>query len=207
MSPPNLRIRRATTDDVQELKALWDSRQLPAGDLEKRLTEFQLVETSDGQFLGAIGIQIVRQHARLHSEAYTDFDIADPARQLFWERILMIAANHGVFRLWTQHDSPAWIFRGFQPATADTLARLPEEWKGLEGQWFTSRLKDEEALATLEKELATFRESGKEDTAQMLSQAHTLRTIIIVIFFAIGILGLCIAGFLLLRYLSASPMR
>jgi len=207
MSPPNLRIRRATTDDIQNLKALWDSRQLPADDLEKRLTEFQLVESTDGQFLGAIGIQIVRQHARLHSEAYTDPDIADQARQLFWERIRMIAANHGVFRLWTQHDSPAWIFRGFQPATADTLARLPEEWKGLEGQWFTSQLKDEEALATLEKELATFRESGKHDTAQTLSQARTFRTVIIVIFFAIGILALCAAGLLLLHYLSPSPMR
>jgi len=36
MSPPHLRIRRATTDDFQNLKALWDSRQLPADDLEKR---------------------------------------------------------------------------------------------------------------------------------------------------------------------------
>ena len=207
MSPPNLRIRRATTDDVQNLKALWNARQLPAGNLEKRLTEFQIAESTDGQFLGTIGIQIVRQHARLHSEAYTDLDIADQVRQLFWERIRLVAANHGVFRLWTQHDSPTWIFLGFQPGTADTFARLPEEWRGLEGQWFTCQLKDEEALVTLEKELATFRESGKQDAAQTLSQAHTLRTIIIVISFAIGILGLCTAGLLLLRYLSASPMH
>src|SRR5208283_6075814 len=49
-----------------------------AGDeLEKRLTEFQVIVTADGQIAGAIGIQIIRQHALLHSEGYTDFSVAD----------------------------------------------------------------------------------------------------------------------------------
>jgi hypothetical protein len=174
-------------------------------DLEKRLTEFQLVESADGQFLGAIGIQIVRQHAWLHSEAYTDSDIAEPARQLFWERIRMIAANHGVFRLWTQHDSPSWMFRGFQPATDEALARLPEEWKKREGQWFTIQLKNEEVIAELEKELASFKQSEKQQTAQTLNQARTFRTVIIAIGLAIGITGICWAVYLLFRNMLPSP--
>ena len=46
---------------------------LPAGELEKRLTEFQVVEAADGQIAGAIGVQIIRQHALLHSEGHTDW--------------------------------------------------------------------------------------------------------------------------------------
>jgi N-acetylglutamate synthase-like GNAT family acetyltransferase len=97
MSSPNLRIRRATMDDFLSLKSLWNSMHFPAGELEKRLTEFQVVEAADGQIVGAIGVQIIRQHALLHSEGYTDFAVADAARQLFWERIQTIAAHHGVF--------------------------------------------------------------------------------------------------------------
>ena len=81
---------------------------LPPDELEKRLTEFQVVETADGKLLGAIGIQIVRQHALLHSEGYSDFALADAARQLFWERVQTLASNHGVFRIWTQESSPFW---------------------------------------------------------------------------------------------------
>ena len=79
MSSPNLRIRRATTDYFRSLQALWNSMRLPADELEKRLTEFQVVEAADGQIVGAIGVQIIRQHALLHSEGYTDFAVADAA--------------------------------------------------------------------------------------------------------------------------------
>ena len=161
MSPPNLRIRRATTDDFQSLRSLWKSMRLPAGELEKRLTEFQVIETADGQIVGAIGVQIIRQHALLHSEGYTDFAVADAARQLFWERIQTIAAHHGVFRLWTQENSPFWARWGFQPANAEILERLPEEWKRSEGKWLTIQLKNEEAIAALDKELERIQGIGK----------------------------------------------
>ena len=76
MNPSTIRIRRATTDDFQSLRLLWNSVRLPAGDLEKRLTEFQVVEAADGQIVGAIGVQIIGRHALLHSEGYTDFAAA-----------------------------------------------------------------------------------------------------------------------------------
>jgi N-acetylglutamate synthase-like GNAT family acetyltransferase len=126
MSPPNLRVRRATTDDFQALRSLWNSMSLPADDLEKRLTEFQVIESGDGQISGAIGLQIVRQHALLHSEAYADFSLADEARQLFWERIQTIASHHGVFRLWTQENSPFWSRCGFRIVITESLVHLPE---------------------------------------------------------------------------------
>ncbi|MGD0253203.1 MAG: hypothetical protein ABSC01_10960 [Verrucomicrobiota bacterium] len=199
MSSPNLRIRRATTDDFQSLKSLWHSMRLPTNELEKRLTEFQVIETADGQIVGAIGVQIIRQHALLHSEGYTDFAVADAARQLFWERIQTITAHHGVFRLWTQENSPFWVRWGFQPANAETLERLPDEWKPSEGKWLTIQLKNEEAIATLEKELEAFRELEKKRTAQTLEQARTMTTTITIIAFVVGIVLIGVAIYLFVR--------
>jgi N-acetylglutamate synthase-like GNAT family acetyltransferase len=206
MSSPDLRIRRATTDDFQSLRSLWNSMRLPAGELEKRLTEFQVIETADGQIVGAIGVQIIRQHALLHSEGYTDFAVADAARQLFWERIQTITAHHGVFRLWTQENSPFWVRWGFQPATVELLERLPGEWKRSEGKWLTVQLKNEEAIAALEKELEAFRESEKKRTAETLDQARTMTTTITVIAFVVGIVLIGVAFYLFMRR-GFLPMR
>ena len=199
MSLPHLRIRRATTDDFQHLQALWNSMRFPVDELEPRLTEFQVVETADGEIAGAIGLQIVRQHALLHSEGYTDFSIADAARQLFWERIQTIAAHHGVFRIWTQEQSPFWPRWGFQPATAEALERLPAEWNQSGEKWLTFQIKDEEALARIDKELAQFRESEKQRTEQTLGQAHTLTSTITIIAFVVGIALIGVAIFLFMR--------
>ena len=207
MSLPNLRIRRATTDDFQSLRSLWKSMRLPAGELEKRLTEFQVMVTADGQIVGAIGVQIIRQHALLHSEGYTDFSMADAARELFWERIQTIAAHHGVFRLWTQEKSPFWARWGFQPANAETLARLPEEWKCSDEKWLGIQLKDEEAIAALDKELAQFRELEKKRTAETLEQARTMTKTFTVILFILGIILIGAAFFLLMRRNPFLPPR
>ena len=192
MSSTRLRIRRATTDDFQSLRSLWNSMRLPADELERRLTEFQLVESTDGQLVGAIGIQIVRQHARLHSEAYADLSLADAARELFWERIQVIASHHGVFRLWTQEKSPFWSRCGFRIVITESLVQLPEEWKQLEGKWYSLQLKNEEIItAAFEKHLAGFMDSGKKQAARVSEKARTLNTIVIIVCF--GIFLSCIA--------------
>jgi N-acetylglutamate synthase-like GNAT family acetyltransferase len=180
---------------------------LPADELERRFTEFQVVESADGQIAGAIGLQIIRQHARLHGEAYTDFSLADTARQLFWERIQLIASHHGVFRLWTQENSPFWSRCGFRIVITESLVQLPEEWKRFEGKWYALQLKNETALADLEKELTTFKESEKQRNAQTLEQARTLRTIITVIGFGVGILCLGVLIYLLMHRNPFSQMH
>jgi N-acetylglutamate synthase-like GNAT family acetyltransferase len=197
---PRLHIRRATVDDLTALKSLWLAAQLPADELESRLTEFQVVE-ADGIFAGALGLQIQQQHARLHTEDYTDFSVADAARELFWERIQNLAANHGVFRLWTQETSPFWTRWGFHPANAETLARLPEAWKNLEGQWLTLELKNEDAInAALKNQFGNFMDAEKKQTAQVAARARQLRAFFTVIFFAIGLICIAFAVWLLLRH-------
>ena len=198
---PNLQTHRATVDDLPALLALWRGAQWPTAELESRLTEFQVAE-ADGQFAGALGLEILRQHARLHSEDYADFAHADAARELFWQRIEKLAANHGVFRVWTQETSPFWTGWGFHPANAETLERLPDEWKAFDGKWLTIELKNEDVItAALGTQFAGFMEAEKQQTAQVSAQARSLRTIFTIIFFAIGI-GLCAYAFYLLRHHS-----
>jgi N-acetylglutamate synthase-like GNAT family acetyltransferase len=200
---PPLHIRRATVDDLPALKSLWLTARLPADELEARLTEFQVVEAG-GVFAGALGLQIVRQHARLHSEDYADFSVADAARELFLERIQKLAAHHGVFRVWTQETSPFWPRWGFQPANVETLERLPDEWKNLEGGWLTLELKNEDAInAALGNQFAGFMATEKKQTAQVADRARKLRLFITIAGFGIFFICLAIAVYLLLHH----PMR
>jgi len=196
---PQLHIRRATVDDLPALKSLWLAAQLPADKLKDHLTEFQVVE-ADGKFAGALGVQIIRQHARLHSEDYSDFAVADAARELFWERIQKLAANHGVFRIWMIEDSPFWTRWGFQPASAETLARLPDEWKNLEGKWLTLELKNEDAInAALQNQFAGFMAAEKKSAAHLAERARQLKLFITIAGFGIFFVCLVVAGWLLLH--------
>ena len=179
---------------------------LPADELEKRLTEFQVAETADGKLIGTIGIQIVGRHARLHSESYVDFAQADAARECFWERLQTLASNHGVFRLWTQESSPFWSRLGFRSVIGKKLSDLPSEWQQGRGEWFTLQLKDEEKITNaLDKDFAAFMSMERQNTERAFQQAKTLRTIITVIGFVIGILCFVIVGYLLIHRSPTLP--
>jgi len=196
----DIRIRRATIDDLPGLRGIWLSMRQPADELEKRLKEFQVVENGRHEVVGCIGIQISGQYALLHDEGFSDFSVADRARELFWERLQTLAANHGVFRVWTLENSPFWTRWGFQPADAETLARLPNPWKSLEGNWFTLELKDEDAVtAALQTKFAGFMTTEKEQTARISEQAKTLKTIITIVGFAIFGLCMCILVYWLMH--------
>src|ERR1700722_5258902 len=171
MNSPSLRARRATVEDLATLKAIWISMQLPADNLEGRLTEFQVVER-DCEVVGAIGLLILRTAALLHSEGYSDFSVADIARKLFWERIQTLAANHGVFRLWTLENSPFWLRWGFQSADTEALARLPDEWKSPDANWFTLELKNEAVInAALQSQFIGHMAAEKKSTEETLARA------------------------------------
>src|SRR5882762_4865784 len=158
---------------------------LPADQLESRLTEFQVVER-DGEVVGAVGFQIVRTAGLLHNEGYSDFSVADAARQMFWDRIQTLASNHGVFRLWTQETSPFWLRWGFQPADMESLARLPDEWKGSEEKWYTLELKNEAVIsAVMEQQLSSFRSSENQQANKVMARAKTVTTVVTVFFFIV----------------------
>src|SRR5580765_781319 len=108
MNSANYRVRRATVDDLAALKVLWESMSFGAVELEKKLTEFQVAEAPDGEIAGALGFEINQRHGRIHSEAFAPSSPADIVRPMIWTRLQSLCMNHGVFRLWTQEQSPFW---------------------------------------------------------------------------------------------------
>jgi len=202
MNPkPGLRVRRATVDDLVTLRTIWLSMRLTADELERQLKDFQVVENADGDVLGTVGIQFSKQHAMLYGEGFSDFSVADAARQLFWKRFEALAANHGIFRIWTQETSPFWTRWGFQPANAEILSRLPDEWKASEGKWLTLELKNEAAVtAALENKFAGFLDAEKKQTARVAEKARTLKTVITIVGFTIGISCIAIAIYLFIHH-------
>jgi N-acetylglutamate synthase-like GNAT family acetyltransferase len=204
MNSHPLHVRRAVVDDLPALRSLWTVARLPAAELESRLTEFQVVENG-GAFAGAVGFQVVRQHARFYAEDYADFSVADAARELFWERFQTLAASHGVFRVWTQETSPFWTRWGFQPANAETLVRLPDEWKSLAGSWLTLELKNEEVInAALKNQFAGFMDAEKKKTAQVAAQARKIRLFITLASFAVFFICLAVTIWMLWHRASAA---
>ena len=201
MSLPGYTVRRATLDDIKPLSALWKSMQFPAPDLEKRVTEFQVVTSPDGKLLGALGFQIAERQGRLHSEAFTDFSLADTLRPLLWERIQSIATNHGLVRLWTQEQAPFWTHTGLVPASKEALQKLPPAWNNSHGNWLMVQLRDETAVAaiSLDKEFAMFMESEKQRTEKAFQQARTLKVFATLIAVGLAIFVIVAAVYFLRR--------
>lgn len=179
MSSFKFNARRATVDDLPRLKELWALMHFADVDLERQLTDFQVVTDESGFVIGALALQQSGRHARIHSEAFEDFSLADYARPVLWARIQTLATNHGLARLWTQERSPFWNQNGFLPADSEALERIPSIWDRFAVGWLTLKLKDEDALASLEKEFALFVESEKTQRGQLLGQAKIVKTLVI----------------------------
>ena len=199
MTASTLRVRRATIEDLAMLRPLWDSIHLPVAELEPRLTEFQVVEDADGKIIGEIGFQIGGDQGRLHNEAFTDFSLADTARELLWKRIQTLATNHGILRLWMLESTPFWIRLGFKPPLPEDLKKLPVNWITEKASWLTLQLKNEAAINAVEKELAMFMSAQKQQSDRTMEQMRTLKNLatILAVIFAIFAFGAAI--FLLLK--------
>lgn len=184
MVSPAYQVRRATLDDLEALTALWTAMRFDVTDLRNRLTEFQVALDAAGRLAGAIGFQIHQRQGLIHSEGFTDFARADEIRPFLWQRILMLAQNHGVARLWTRESAPFWTHHGFARPDEAAHRRLPEAWKRYTSGWLTCSLRDEEALTNLDKEFALFKEVERRNTAATLEQARRVRQLVT----AIGLL-------------------
>ncbi|MBC8097162.1 MAG: hypothetical protein H7Y43_15250 [Akkermansiaceae bacterium] len=177
MSSENFRVRRANVDDLDALRSMWETMQFPSAELERRVTEFQVATDADGRVVGGIGFQMAERHAKIHSEVFTDFSVADSIRPLFWHRMQALGMNHGLVRLWTQETSPFWKQNGFLKTNAEEIRKLPPAWINDSGQWLTLPLKNEESIASMEQELSLFMAAEKQRTARALQHAKTMKTI------------------------------
>jgi len=203
MNPADFKVRRATIEDLPALTSLWQSMNLANAGLEPRVTEFQVAVDATGTVVGAIGFQLLGKSALLHSEGFTDFGLADGLRPLLWERLKMLAANHGTVRVWTKETAPFWAQDLLSPPDAEALEKLPMDWKNLPGDWLTIKLREDvEEVLSLDKEFAMFAASERERSRNALSQAKLFKTIATV--FAI-ILGLAVLTASIIVVLNSKP--
>ena len=184
-----LQVRRATIEDLPQLVELWKTEQLPVQSLEKHFKEFQVVEEG-GKLTGAVALLVTGGDGLLHSEVFAHPEQADSLREKLWERARMIAANHGLFRLWTQMAAPYWK-AAFGEPPPEMLAKLPAAFPQEDKPWFFVQLKDEAAVAvSLDKEFALFREAEREHTDKLFRQARLLKTLAVVL--GIGVFALVV---------------
>jgi N-acetylglutamate synthase-like GNAT family acetyltransferase len=189
------RTRRATVDDLAQLAELWQAAQLPAAELEKQFTDFQVAEDGQGKLAAAIGLHIEGGHGRVHSETFADFALTDALRPALWERLQVVAQNHGLFRLWTEEAAPWWKKdAGFSTPSDELLQQLPESYGPRHAAWLTLRLRDEAAdLALLEKQIAMFKEAERVKREKLMRRGRALRIIgtvisALLLLFALGVL-------------------
>lgn len=194
-----MRVRRATVEDLDMLRPMWEAMHLPAATLEPRLTEFQVVENPEGQVVGGIGFQIGGSQGHLHNEAFTDFGLADAARELLWKRIQTLATNHGILRVWIRENTPFWLQLGFKTATEENLQRLPAAWNTEGPPWFTLQLKDEVAIGAVEKELAMFMSASKRNSERTMDQLRVLKKMALFVAILFAIIAFGAAFYLLMK--------
>src|SRR5258708_27610522 len=176
MNQPEYSVRRATVDDVKSLVKLWESASLPALDMERRLTEFQVVVQAHDNLVGAIGLHIEGKNGKLHSEAFADPQQIDALRPKLWERMVTVGKNHGLFRLWTLQSAPFWEQVGFKPAPEEWLKKIPNGFGESPLPWFMMHMREESVEAiSLEKEFELFQQQQVEATQEMMKQARVFK--------------------------------
>lgn len=158
----------------------------PVEELARRITEFQVAESAEGALLGGIGLQILERQARIHSEGFTDFALADYLRPLLWERVQNLAANQGLLRIWTQETAPFWNHCGLARATAEERELLPSLWRDLPTAWLTLKLREDlEEIVKADQEFAMFMASERARTERVLRHSRVVKIVATLIALAV----------------------
>ena len=193
MNSPEYTARRATVDDLSGLKILWERARFQVLDLEKHLTEFQLIVSDAGDLIGALALHIEAKQGLLHSGAFAQPEQEEQFRPQLWERIQSVARNHGLNRLWTQEGASFWLQAGFVEGSAETLPRLPPGFGDRQARWLTLQLKDENVAAlSIEHEFELFQTAQKEDTERLRRLGRTMKVTVFVVIGIVATIGLLV---------------
>ncbi len=203
MNPANYEVRRATVEDLPALRGLWQAAGLNAMDLERRIAEFQVVASGDAVLAG-MGLQIAGQHARIHSEVFTDPANADLHRDLLWTRLQNLARNHGLVRMWTQERAPFWTSQKFSTAAGEVMGKLPAAFS-TQGTWLTLQLKDEATTTNVDREFELFKQASAAEREETMRKARVLKLIAVLI--SVAVLGMVALGAFLYFARSGSLPR
>lgn len=194
MSAEQFHVRRATVDDLPALRKLWDVGHLPTLELDKRFTEFQVATDHKGEIVAAIGLHIERQQGLIHNEVYQPPELSEQIRPIFWDRILNLAKNHGLSRLWCLATTSFFRQQGMLEADSASLNTLPSAFGHPNAGWLALKLKEDVQPVSLDKEFALFAQSQRDQTDELIKRAQFIRvlaytflTIIVIIALAAGV--------------------
>ncbi len=196
MEPSQWIARRATLDDLPALEALWQRCGLPWEQLEKYLTEFQVILNEDGGALGALGLLVDGHEGLVHTEAIPPGqDAADDLRAALWKRLQIVARNQGVLRLWTQEDAPYWGTVGFGGPDGKVRSEAKSAFLDSDPDWRFFQLADPDRAAKLVQEQLAVWEATRSQEADSFQQtiqnirnsAFIITGAIIVILFAMAL--------------------
>jgi N-acetylglutamate synthase-like GNAT family acetyltransferase len=188
MNAADYRVRRATVEDLPALLALWKSMNFASGELERRLTEFQVAVDAAETIVGAVGFQIAGKNGLVHSEAFTDFGLADALRPKLWERLQMVAANHGTVRAWTRETAPFWSQIGLTTPDTEALGKMPPAWKDQPGEWRMLKLREDvEEVLSADKEFEMFKQATKAEAHATLGTAKLMNKVALALAILLGL--------------------
>jgi N-acetylglutamate synthase-like GNAT family acetyltransferase len=200
MSLPVHTVRRATINDLAALRAIWREERFAVGELERRFTEFQVIEASDGQVIGALALQIQGNQGHIHSEAIALPEHTEAMREVLWDRLKKVSGNHGLVRLWTSAAHSHWTNADFRAPSEVEQGKRPSQFGNVLEGWLVLQLKEESAQAiSLEQELAIFREAQKAESLAFHQQANKIKLFATFIAFLVLILVI-IGGYYVVQY-------
>lgn len=196
-------IRRANLDDLPVLRGLWETACLPVLDLEKHLTDFQVVVRPDGVLVGTMGLRVSGAHGLIYGESFSSAHQEEQVRPFLWEKLLVLARNHGCERLWMKGIGTGfWRSTGFRQPDNDELVTLPKAFGDGSGRWLTLVLREGPALPEhLTAQLARLQEEQYAQTERIRFQARLFKWIAGII--ALGFLAA--AAWLLFKLLGTMP--
>ena len=186
--------RRATLEDLPELRSLWQKALLPVSELEKRFTEFQLIRDGAGRVVAAIGLHMEGGQGNLHSEVYANPGDAPTLRPMLWERIVRLAKNNGLLRLWTPATVHFYREQGMIDVDDATRPKIPPGFGSPNADWLVLKLRDENhAQLSLDQEFAIFTEQQKSEAEQVKRQAQVFKLVayllLMAVLLALGVLA------------------
>jgi N-acetylglutamate synthase-like GNAT family acetyltransferase len=186
--------RRATLEDLPQLRALWQGAHLDPAELEKRFTEFQIALNGEGEVAGALGLQMNKVHGLVHSEVFANPQEAAEIRPLLWLRILTVAKNNGLGRLWALPTTSFYREQGMIDIDDALRAKLPEGFGSPMADWVTLKLKEENPGAgSIEKEFEIFAMAQRVESERVMNQAKTFKLmaygLLVLVLGALGLLA------------------
>ena len=175
MSKPSFHLRRATLEDLELLRGLWQIALFSHSDLEKHLTEFQVIEGDDGRLLGAIGIRLRQENAWIHHAAFTRPHTGIALREILWDRLKSMFRQHGVHRVWISQSEDYWSAVGFRTPTTEERNSVPPPFETLEKTLKVFVLRDEKSQKIIERKMLELQSLREEETAQLNHRTRLAR--------------------------------